>query len=157
MASAKTAICFSLALFATASIFSTANASVLGTAAYNPFCSNSDDLNLCAHLANGACTWAESMTNTLQSVLNKVKPEKENSILRQIEASGGLQAPGQGIHSRHIDPYSSLDTYLSATTSTDCTNGLQEFGVNLPEVADFDKEILKLSSVLLTVAQLKTA
>ncbi|KAL6581384.1 hypothetical protein OROMI_007307 [Orobanche minor] len=176
MASAKTAICFSLALFATASILSTGNVSVLGTAAYNPFCSNSDDPNLCAHLANGARTWAEAMTNTLQSVLNKVKagkkiayrvksklpadfkPQTKDSIAATCRYAydNVLYNIEQCIGFVKSDPYSSLDTYLSAATFTDCTDGLQEFGVNLPEVADFDKEILKLSGVLLAVAQLKS-
>ncbi|GFP88009.1 hypothetical protein PHJA_000944600 [Phtheirospermum japonicum] len=53
------------------------------------------------------------------------------------------------------DPYSSLDTYLSATTFTDCTDGLHEFDVSMPEVEEFDREVLKLSNVLLAVAQLK--
>ncbi|KAL6562655.1 hypothetical protein OROGR_003662 [Orobanche gracilis] len=177
MASAKTAICFSLALFAAVSILSTANASVLGTAAYNPFCSNSDDPNLCAHLANGARTWAEAMTNTLQSVRDKVKsgkkiayrvksklpadfrPQTKESIAATCRYAydNVLYNIEQCIGFVKSDPYSSLDTYLSAATFTDCTDGLQEFGVNLPEVAAFDKEILKLSSVLLAVAQLKKA
>ncbi|KAL6567833.1 hypothetical protein OROGR_001501 [Orobanche gracilis] len=223
MASAKTAICFSLALFATASILSTANASVLSTAAFNPFCRNADDPNLCAHLANGASTWAEAMTNTLQSVLDKVKVGKKiayrvksklpanfrpqtkesiaatcryayDNVLYNIEPGPALSTCGvcdrigpvsfrgpkffmgpfsslrtgplkstdrpcieQCIEFVKSDPYSSLDTYLSAATFTECTDGLQEFGVNLPEVAAFDKDIRKLSSVLLAVAQLKKA
>ncbi|KAL6567845.1 hypothetical protein OROGR_001513 [Orobanche gracilis] len=153
MATAKTAICFSLALFATA----------FSTAAFNPFCRNSDDPNLCAHLANGARTWAEAMTNTLQSVLDKVKAGKKIAyrVKSKLPADFRLQTKEsiaatcryayddvlynieQCIGFVKSDPYSSLDTYLSAATFTECTDGLQEFGVNLPEVAAFGKEILK--------------
>ncbi|KAL6534096.1 hypothetical protein OROHE_013929 [Orobanche hederae] len=180
MASAKTVICFSLALFATAwadpCVMQGGTCPLLDTAAYNPFCSNSDDLNLCAHLANGARTWADAMTNTRQSVMNKVKagkkiayrvksklpadftPQTKESIAATCRYAydNVLYNIEQCIGFVKSDPYSLLDTYLSAATFTDCADGLQEFGVNLLEVADFDKEIIKLSSVLLAVTQLKS-
>ncbi|KAK6139211.1 hypothetical protein DH2020_027047 [Rehmannia glutinosa] len=169
MASTKTTICFTLALLATAAI--------LSTAADNPFCATSDDQALCGQLTNGAHTWAEAMINALNGVMDKARAGKSVAYgvgsklpvslkdLTRKSIDGTCRQAYDNIIDNikqcigfvKNDPFSSLDTYLSATTFSDCTDGLQEFGVSLPEVADFDKEMLKLSSVLLAVAQKKAS
>ncbi|CAA0814119.1 Unknown protein [Striga hermonthica] len=166
MAQTSTAVYFLLALL---------SSSAVSALKLNPFCANSDDQTLCSQLAGGAKTWAEAMTHTLESVRDKVKagkciaygvesklpqdfrPQTKESIAATCREAydNVVDNIEQCIGFVKSDPYSSLDTYLSATTFTDCTDGLNEFKVTLPEVADYDKEVLKLSGILLAVAQKK--
>lgn len=170
MASTKpTTVCFSLLLLATAFFHST----TAGGA--SPFCDTADDKALCTELTNGGTTWAEAMTNALNGVMERVKGGK--SVVQGIGAKFPAELEPQSKESMDStcreayeniidnikqclgfvksDPYSSLNTYLSATSFSDCTDGLQEFGVKLAPVDEFDDQITKLSSALLAVAQKK--
>lgn len=53
------------------------------------------------------------------------------------------------------DPDSSLRVYLSATSFSDCKDGLDEFGISSTEVDQFTDEIQKLSSTLLAIVETK--
>ncbi|KAI3467561.1 hypothetical protein Pfo_024224 [Paulownia fortunei] len=150
MASMKTTVCFSLAVLATAFVLST---STTPSPAVNPFCDTADNKALCTQLAKGAETWPEAMTNALKAVLEKAKAGKPiaNSVGSKLPANLYPQSKEsidstcreaydnimdnikQCIGFVKSDPYSSLNTYLSATSFSDCTDGLEEFGVTLAE------------------------
>ncbi|KAL8035850.1 hypothetical protein ABFX02_12G122800 [Erythranthe guttata] len=166
MASTKTAVCLSLALLAAAFVLS---------AAAGSFCETADDKTLCVQLTKGGKTWAEAMTNALNGVMDRVEagksivvgvgatlpaelyPQSKQSIENTCHEAYENMIDGikKSIGFVKSDPYSSLKTYISSTTFSDCTGGLSEFGVNLPQVDDFANEIGKLSGTLLAVAQKK--
>ncbi|KAL7091729.1 hypothetical protein ACP275_12G122400 [Erythranthe tilingii] len=168
MASTKTTVCLSLALLATAFVLSAA-------AAADSFCETADDKTLCAQLTKGGKTWAEAMTNALNGVMDRAKtgkaiadgvgatlpadlyPQSKQSIEDTCHEAYENMIDGikKSIGFVKSDPYSSLKTYISSTTFSDCTGGLEEFGVNLQQVDDFANEIGKLSGTLLAVAQKK--
>ncbi|PIN21111.1 hypothetical protein CDL12_06194 [Handroanthus impetiginosus] len=171
MALTKTTIRFSLSLLATAAILSTAAAQ---SSTVN-FCDTASNKALCVELINEGKTWAEAMTNALNAVMKKARagqsiaygvgPKLPAELQPQTKQS--IESTCHEAYDNIIDnlkqcvgfvtddPYSSLRTYLSATTFSDCTDGLTEFNVSLPEVTEFDKEMLKLSSTLLAVAEKK--
>lgn len=172
MAFMKTSISFSLALLATTFVLST---SIAQSSTVSPFCDNATDKALCTHLAKGAKTWAEAMTNSLKAVMEKAKAGESIVLSIRSKLPGELDPDTkESIDSTcreayenmlinitecmgfvENDPYSSLTTYLSMTSMSDCEDGLEDFDVSSPEVAEFANEMQKLSSTLLAVAQKK--
>ncbi|KAL2233645.1 UNVERIFIED_CONTAM: hypothetical protein Sindi_1544500 [Sesamum indicum] len=164
----KTTVSFALAILATFLLTSAADP------AANTFCDTADDKTLCVQMSNNAKTWDEAMKNTLNAALQKanagksivdgigsklpanLQPQTKESIDKTCR-----QAYENVIDNIHKsmgvvknDP-ASLKTYLSATSFSECTDGLTEFQVPSSEASDLDKEILKMSGTLLAVADKK--
>ncbi|KAL0421404.1 UNVERIFIED_CONTAM: hypothetical protein Slati_3163300 [Sesamum latifolium] len=115
------------------------------------------------------------MTNSLVAVMDKAEAG------RNIVFSVGTHLPGnldaetkESIDSTCHDAYenmmsnlmqcmgfikrgrhSSLINYLSSTSWSDCEDALAEFGISLPQVEEFGKEMQRLSSIMLSVAHRK--
>ena len=53
------------------------------------------------------------------------------------------------------DPTSAMNAHLSSMSYSDCTEGLSEFNLSVPEATQFDDELQKLSSALLAVFEKK--
>ncbi|KZV17813.1 pectinesterase inhibitor-like [Dorcoceras hygrometricum] len=170
MASPRTTIALSITLIATTLFIPSATST-----AVNPFCRTADDKTFCTSLAKGAKTWEEAMTNALKSALQTAKAAKSiTDLVGSKLPSGFLPQTKESIDSTcqetyeslidniqscmgfvKKDPYSSLRVYLSATSFSDCKDGLDEFGVSSRDVDHFTAEIQKLSSTLLAIVETK--
>lgn len=168
MASTKTTICFSLALLATVHVISITAGSV------GPYCDKAADKALCTQLTKGAKNWEDAMTNALNAVINKakaakptvdgqlplgLKPITKQSIDSTCDEAyeGGISNLEECVGLVTDDSNNSLNARLSAasTSLSDCTDALEEFGINSPSVEEFGSDIFKMNSVLLAVATQK--
>ncbi|KAK4423855.1 hypothetical protein Salat_1968400 [Sesamum alatum] len=162
----KTPVSFALAVVATFLLISVADSAV------NPFCSTAKDKVLCTQMVKNARTWEQAMTNALNAALVRAKAGKKrvDSIPSKLPADLEPHTK-ESIHqtcqeayetiidniSKSIgfvkyDPTSALDTYLWSTTFSDCIDGLDEFEVSVAEATNFNREMTKLSGILLAVA-----
>lgn len=149
----------------------------------NKFCKATnagEEMALCVKLVNGATTWDAALTNTVRAIDAEVKkdqplfdaipkylpqqlkPVSKNSILSTCKEAhdsvvDGVQMVLENI--RNGDPQGSIDTELSATLSalSDCTDGMDEFGVNDPEIVRTRDIVQKYASISLAVSSLKKA
>lgn len=165
-----TAVSFSLAILAaTFLLLSTSTAA----APASPLCEAAADRTLCTQLAKGANNWQEAMKNMILAAVEKAKagkpiaygvgaklpgnllPESKKSIDSTCQEAYEtlIFNLNQCIGFVKNDPTSALKHYLSSMTFFDCKFALEEFGVSLPEVNEFDEELLNLSSNLLAVLQ----
>ncbi|KAK4429802.1 hypothetical protein Salat_1280900 [Sesamum alatum] len=172
MAFMKSSISFSLALLATIFVLiSTSTAESHGS----PFCDKSPDHGLCKKLIDGAETWPEAMKNSLTAIMEKAKAGKPivNGVKSKLpkdlddETKESIETTCKDAYESMIsnikecmvllkkNRHSSLMSYLSSTSWSDCEDGLEEFRVSAPEVAEFGKEMQKMSSVTLAVAHAK--
>ncbi|KAL2233644.1 UNVERIFIED_CONTAM: hypothetical protein Sindi_1544400 [Sesamum indicum] len=163
----KTSFSFSLAVLATFLLISSAD-----SAAVNPFCDTAKDKALCTVMVKDAKTWDMAMTNVLNAALEKAKAGKKivDSIPSKLpgdlepETKDSIDQTCQEAYETIIDnlnksigfvksdPTSALNTYLWATTFSDCTDSLDEFELSVAEATHFNRAITKLSSTLLAVA-----
>ena len=164
----KTTIYLSLAILATISAVSAGGGG-------GHFCSGAEDPALCKQLTGGAKTWGAAMTNAINGVIARVnagkstidvigsklprnlKPVTKQSIMGtcQEDLENIIDNLQQCLEFVKNDPSSALKFHLSAITLSDCTDGLEEFGLNVPEATQFADEVLSLTSALLAVSDMK--
>ena len=162
----KTTIFFSLAVLATAFVAASAAGS---------FCDTADDKVLCTQLVGGAKSWGEAMTKALNGVQQQaaagksvadvvaakipgeVKPQTKESIVSTCHWAydNVMDNIKESIGFVKDDTTSALRTHLSAISYSDCTMGIEEFGLTVPEATQFEGEVRKLASTLLAVAEKK--
>ncbi|KAL8519120.1 hypothetical protein ACS0TY_010166 [Phlomoides rotata] len=171
MASTKTTLYLSLAILATVFAVS-ASAGKGGRGGGKSFCGGAEDPVLCNQLTGGAKTWGAAMTNAINGVLGKVNAGKKTvdiigaKLPRNLKPISKQSITGtchEGLENIidnlqqclgyvKSDPTSALRSHLSAITFSDCTDGLEEFGLDVPEATQFANDVLRLASALLTVA-----
>lgn len=170
----KTTVYLSLAILATVLVVS-ASAGGGGGGGGGSFCGGAEDPALCKQLTGGAKTWGAAMTNAINGVSAKVnagkrtvdviasklprnlKPITKQSIIGTCheDLDNIIDNLKQCLGYVKSDPTSALKFHLSAITFSDCTDGLEEFGLDVPEATQFADEILRLTSALLAVSQNK--
>ncbi|KAG6426419.1 hypothetical protein SASPL_110642 [Salvia splendens] len=137
------------------------------------FCDTADDKVLCGQLVGSAGTWAKAMTNALNGVQKRAEGGKSvaDVVAAKLPADVLPQTKDAIVSTCHWgydnimdnvkeciefvkdDPTSALKSHLSAMSYSDCTDGLSEFNLSVPEATQFDDEMQKLSSALLAVAE----
>lgn len=153
------------------------------TAKGSKFCKATDagaEMALCVKLVNGAKTWEQALISVVQAIdveakrdkplfdsipkhlPRQLKPVSKSSILSTCKEAhqnvlDGVQDVLGNIQSG--DPMRSIDTELSATLSalSDCTDGLDEFGVDDPEIVKARDTVEKYASISLAISSLKRA
>ncbi|KAL1550862.1 hypothetical protein AAHA92_18773 [Salvia divinorum] len=164
----RTTLCLCVAVVAAA--FAASASSAAGS-----FCDTADDKVLCGQLVGRAGTWAEAMTNALNGVQKQaeggksvadtvaaklpagVLPQTKDAIVStcQWAYENVMDNVKECIEFVKDDPTSAIKYHLSSVSYSDCTEGLSEFSLSVPEATQFDAEMQKLSSALLAVAEKK--
>lgn len=163
------AVYFSLAVVAAALVASAA----AGRGGGVSFCDTADDKVLCGQLVGRARSWGEAMTNALNAVKKQAAAGKSVADVVAAKTPANLQPQTKesivgGCYDAYDnvmyridecigfakdDPTRALKYYLSALSFFDCTEGLREFNVTVPEATQYDDELTKLTGALLAVAE----
>lgn len=166
----RTAVYLTLAVVAAALFASAAARGV------SPFCNTADDKVLCGQLVGRrARNWEEAMTNALNAVKKQAAAGKSVADVVAAKTPANLQPQTKesivkGCYDAYDnvmynideclafakdDPTRAMKYYLSAISFFDCTEGLREFNLTVPEATQYDAELLKLTGALLAVAEKK--
>lgn len=171
----RTAVAFSSALLATVLLLSTAAAVPRVPRPVGPFCRAARPRALCTQMTGGAATWSDAMTNAIKATIGRVRAAKPVADTVRTKLPGDLMPEsrdsidstcreaydrilfelGQCIGFVKNDPTSALKTYLSSMTYFDCRFALEEFMLTVPEVNQFDQELIKLSGIMLAILEQK--
>lgn len=134
--------------------------------------------NLCTNLVKGAKTWNEALTNVVHTIMDEAKkskplieglPQHLPPTLLAISKDSIVKTCNEAYENvldnlnkvlenlRTGDPMGSIDVELSATLDAfgDCTDGLNEFGVDDPSIDKARDVIQKYSSISLAITSTK--
>lgn len=147
----------------------------------NKFCKATDageEMALCVKLVKGAKTWEKALRNTVRAIAAELKKDKRffDSIPKHLPgelepiSKDSILATCKDAHDSVVDsvnkvlenikdgdPQGSIDTELSATLSalSDCTDGMDQFGVDDPDIVKTRDVVEKYASISLAVSSLK--
>ncbi|XP_027099330.1 uncharacterized protein [Coffea arabica] len=148
----------------------------------SPFCAETNhgvEKDLCNSLVNGARTWNEALSRVILAAIEQVKPVKplidglgpklppslrpisRDSIVQTCSESYGNildEFNGALENIRTGDKTGAINSQLSAALSSlsDCTDGLEEFGIDGGDLKRFQGILEKYASLSLAVSSTKT-
>lgn len=149
----------------------------------NKFCEATEageEMALCVKLVKGAKTWEKALKNTVRAIAAELKKDKPffDSIKKHLPgelepiSKESILATCKDAHESVVDsvnkvlenikdgdPQGSIDTELSAALSalSDCTDGMDQFGVDDPDIVKTRDVVEKYASISLAVSSLKKA